>query len=79
MANKYTHDDLTDRVKSPGWAIVTGKTNMSISGTLEQILAITHDRKKSGQAPGLIAEIETGIELDMIQIEKLWHYLGLPV
>jgi hypothetical protein len=52
---------------------------MSISGTLEQILAITHDRKQSGQAPGSIAEIETGIELDMIQIEKLWHYLGLPV
>ena len=79
MANKYTHDDLANRVKSPGWAIVTGKTNMSISGTLEQILAITHDRKKSGQAPDLITEIETGIALDMIQIEKLWHYLGLPV
>jgi hypothetical protein len=79
MANLYTHDDLTGRVKSPGWALVTGKKDATITGTLEKILKITHDRHKSGQAPGLIEEIETAIELDMIQIEKLWGYLGLPV
>jgi hypothetical protein len=28
--------------------------------------------------PG-IEELETAITLDMIQIEKLWRYLGLPV
>ena len=79
MANKYTHDDLTDRVSTPGWALVTGKEINSISGTLKHLLNITHERKNDGQAPGLIKEVETGIELDMIQIEKLWHYLGLPV
>jgi hypothetical protein len=32
-----------------------------------------------GDAPGRIEELETAIELDIIQIEKLWRYLGLPV
>jgi len=79
MATVYTQDDLKGRVKSPGWALVTGKKDQSISDTLEKILRITHHRHKSGQAPGLVREIETNIELDMIQIEQLWQYLGLPV
>jgi hypothetical protein len=79
MAKRYTHEDLTHRVKSPGWALVTEKSDQPVSGTLEHILGITHQRKKGGQAPGLIEELETGLALDMIQIEKLWRYLGLPV
>jgi len=27
----------------------------------------------------LIEEIETSVELDMLQIAQLWRYLGLPV
>jgi hypothetical protein len=80
MADKYTHDELTERVKSPGWRLVTGsKDDHSVTGTLERLLGITHDRHKGGQDPGLIQEIVTGIELDLIQIELLWRYLGLPV
>ena len=79
MANIYTHDDLKGRMKSPGWALVTGQRDQSFSGTLEKILGITHRRHRGGQAPGLIQEIETTIELDMIQIEELWQYLGLPL
>jgi hypothetical protein len=79
MANIYTHDELKGRVKSPGWTVKTGSENQPVSDTLEKALGIVHERKKGGQEPGLIEEIETGIELEMIQIEKLWQYLGLPV
>lgn len=79
MPNKYTHDELAKRVKSPGWRLVTGKRDSNtVTGTLEHVLGVTHERRKGGQAPGLIQEIETKIELEMIQIELLWRYLGLP-
>jgi hypothetical protein len=80
MADKYTHDELAERVKTPGWRLVKGrKDDNTVTGRLEHVLGFTHERHKSGQAPGLIQEIATGIELDMIQIELLWRYLGLPV
>jgi hypothetical protein len=80
MANNYTDDELTRRVKSPGWRLVTEKNNdHSVTGTLEHVLSVTHERHKNGEAPGPIEELETAIELDVIQIEKLWRYLGLPV
>jgi hypothetical protein len=79
MANIYTHDDLKGRMKSPGWALVTGRNELSPSGTLENILGTTHARRSGGHAQGLIQEIATGIELDMIQVEQLWQHLGLPV
>jgi hypothetical protein len=79
MPDKYTHDELTKRVKSPGWRLVTGKKDdHPVTGTLEHVLGVTHERHKGGQASGLIEEIETKIELEMIQIELLWRYLGLP-
>jgi hypothetical protein len=79
MANIYTHDDLKGRMKSPGWALITRQKGLSPSGTLEHVLGKTHKRKTDGHAPSLIHEIATGIELDMIQIEKLWQHLGLPL
>lgn len=80
MADHDKDDDLTRRLASPGWRLKTGKTgDTPVSGTLEHVVRATHARKNSGQAPGLIEEVETAIELDLIQIEKLWRYLGLPV
>lgn len=80
MANHYQEDDLTRRLASPGWRLKTGqKDDKAVTGTLEHVVRATHERKNSGQAPGLIEEVETTIELDLIQIEKLWRYLGLPV
>jgi hypothetical protein len=78
MADKYTHEELVDRLNSPGWRLVIGNPTFSVSGTLEKMLATAHERKSSGGAPGLIAEIETSIELEMLQIEKLWLQMGLP-
>jgi hypothetical protein len=80
MANHYEEDDLTRRLASPGWRLKTGsQDDKTVSGTLEHVVRATHQRRKSGEAPGLIEEVETEIELDLIQIEKLWRYLGLPV
>jgi hypothetical protein len=75
----YTHEELTERVKTPGWRLVTGNKDKSITDTLENLVHLTHERRKTGQAPGLIEELETAIELDMIQIEMLWRHLGLSV
>ena len=43
-----------------------------------QVYYVT-DASGDYSAPGLIRRIEDKIELDMIEIEKLWHKLGLPV
>lgn len=79
MAKKYTHAELTERVKSPGWTLVTAEKGEPVTGSLEDILKITHGRHKSGHAPGLIEEVETTIELDMLEIAMLWRHLGLPI
>lgn len=79
MAEKYTDDELAGRVKAPGWGLVTDGKEPAKTGTLEDVLKTAHQRHESGHAPGLIQEIETAIELDMIQIQQLWRYLGLPV
>ncbi len=45
--------------------------------TLEHVLKAVHQNRILGQAPGIIEEFETTIELVMIQIEELWQHLGL--
>jgi hypothetical protein len=80
MANHYNEDDLTGRLASPGWRLKPGKQDeAAVSGTLEHVVRATHDRRLKGETAGPIQEIETAVELDLIQIEKLWRYLGLPV
>jgi hypothetical protein len=79
MANKYTDQELASQLKSPGWKHVAGKGEMTASGTLEEMARTAHERRSKGQAPGLIAKIETSMELDMLQIERLWLELGLPI
>jgi hypothetical protein len=78
MANRYTDDELTKKVTSPGWRH-EAKDGAPVTGTLEEALKSGHARHAKGHGPGRIEELETAIELDMIQIEKLWRYLGLPV
>jgi hypothetical protein len=70
---RYTHDELVARIKTPGWRRV-GKDKVT-SATLEEVLRSTHRL----EAPRLIQEMDTEIELDLIEIQKLWRYLGLPV
>jgi hypothetical protein len=78
MADRYTEEELQKRVSSPGWRH-DAKDGEPVTGTLADALKSGHERHASGKPLGLIKEVETAIELDMIQVEKLWRYLGLPV
>ena len=70
--------DLSERLKSSGWRLVEGGTEHK-SGTLEDVAREAHRRKTQGHKPGLIQEIETRLELDLIALEQLWTQLGLPL
>lgn len=76
---KLTHDELTERLDEPGWRTIAGNKAMPLEGTLRQMVEAAHERHKQGRAAGLLQHIATQIEIDMIQLENLWHYLGLPV
>ena len=79
MSNKPTREELVEKLKTPGWQMETGSKGFQIHGTLEELLEKTHARRASGEAPGLIRQFETGLELNMIQISELWEHLGLPI
>ena len=38
MAKKYTRDELIERLKKPGWGLVTGNQAMPLQGTLSQMV-----------------------------------------
>jgi hypothetical protein len=79
MTKKPTHDELVKRLHTPGWRLIADDDKShAASGTLKDVLEATHERKTRKKAPGLIQHIETTLELDAIQIQNLWHYLGLP-
>jgi hypothetical protein len=78
MAEKYSHDTLSGMAKTPGWQLDPGDTDKPATGTLEEIAKIAHARHSDGKRPGIIRQIETSIELDMLQLEQLWVSLGLP-
>ena len=75
MTKKPTHDELVKRLNTPGWRLVTPDEEAA-SGTLKDVLEEAH--KKGKKEPGLIRHIEDTLELDAIQIQNLWHYMGLP-
>jgi hypothetical protein len=81
MTKKYTDAELAERLQSEGWSVATDSENRdkAVTGTLEDMAKVTHEQRNRGGAPGRIKELETAIELDMIQIELLWRQLGLPV
>jgi hypothetical protein len=78
MTKKPTHDELIKRLHTPGWRLVADDKPEAESGTLKDVLEATHARKARKKEPGFIQHIETTLELDAIQIQNLWHYLGLP-
>ena len=78
MSKKYCDDELAARVKTPGWQLARDNDSPS-PNACRDLLNLTHQRKSQGEHPGLIQEIETTIELDMIEVERLWRFLGLPV
>jgi hypothetical protein len=77
MADKYTHDELVQKLDEPGWRAVSG--NQPQEGTLRQMAEAAHDRHKAGGAAGLIQHIASRVEVDALQLEELWYHLGLPL
>ena len=78
MTGKLSLKDLIERLHTPGWMLVTDEDDKPDTGTLKEVLQTTHQRRQKKKAPGLIRQIETTVELDMIQIEQLWRHMGLP-
>ncbi len=78
MAGKLSLKELIERLHTPGWQLVTDKEDKPDTGTLKEVLETTHQRHQEKRTPGLIRQIETTVELDMIQIEQLWRHMGLP-
>ena len=40
---------------------------------------VAHARNKEGKAAGHLQEIETKIEVGLMQLEELWLHMGLPL
>ncbi|HEX4637244.1 MAG TPA: hypothetical protein VH189_13750 [Rhizomicrobium sp.] len=78
MVRKLSLKDLIERLDTPGWHLVSDKGDKSDTGTLKDVLETSHQRFRRNDAPGLVKQIETSVELDMIQIQQLWQHLGLP-
>ena len=76
MTGKLTLKELIARLDTPGWRLVSDDDDSPETGTLKDVLETSHQQR--GEKGGLIKQIETSVELDMIQIEQLWHHLGLP-
>ena len=74
----YSLEDLKRKLADKGWRTNTGSSASPVQGTLGEMVEGAHARRKSGQAVGIIEEIETEIKIDLLQLEELWQHLGLP-
>jgi hypothetical protein len=74
----YSLDQLKKKLDEPGWRTITGNKTHPHEGTLGELAEAAHARHKNGQAAGYLQEIETKIEIGMIQLEELWRQMGLP-
>lgn len=78
MADESRHDDLVSRLTSPGWRLIPTGIDPAVEGTLEDMARAAHARQQSGQEFGRLHHAENAIELDLLEVEKLWWHLGLP-
>jgi hypothetical protein len=76
MTRKLSLKDLIERLDTPGWHLASEHDDNPDTGTLSDVLKTAHRRKN---AAGFIKQIETSVELDMIQVQQLWQHLGLPM
>ncbi|MGH9409607.1 MAG: hypothetical protein ACRD1V_09155 [Vicinamibacterales bacterium] len=74
---KYTVEELVGQLRSPGWRL-TDDGGEPVEGTLEHVARAAYDRRQAGGRPGLLQRIGNAIEIDMLDLEKLWRQLGLP-
>ena len=74
----YSLEDLKRKLTDDGWRTDTGSSTFPVRGTLGEMVEAAHGRRKSGQAVGIVEEIETEIKIDILQLEELWQHMGLP-
>src|SRR6185312_10228526 len=67
MERKYTHEELVERLDKLGWRTVTGNKSMPLEGTLRAMTEAAHGRRAKGHAAGLLQEIMTEVEVDLVQ------------
>jgi hypothetical protein len=75
MPDTYSHDDLTRKLTTPGWQRTDAK-GATQTGTLQDMATAAHADRATH--PGVVKEIETAIELGLIDLQKLWEHLGMP-
>ena len=77
--SKPTHQELITLLKTPGWELEIGNNVSPVKKhTLEELVKTTHSRHTKRQNPGIIRRIENATELELVQLQLLWKYLGLP-
>jgi len=75
---KYSLEQLKEKLTTSGWRTIAGEKITQLEGTLAQMAEAAHARHKKGETPTHLQEIETEIEVDMFQLQDLWHHMGLP-
>ncbi len=75
---EYLLEELKRKLGEKGWRTNTSNDGFLVEGTLSEMVEAAHGRRKKGHAVGIIEEIATEIKLDLIQLELLCQYMGLP-
>ena len=76
---KPSREELIKKLHTPGWNLEAGKSAPIKNRPLEDVVRAAHARHKKGEEPGIIKNLETTLELDLVQLQELWMHLGLPV
>jgi len=76
---KPSRDELIALLPTKGWHLDTGDKAAPKNGTLEELARAAHARHTKGQTAGLIKKLEATLELDLIHLQQLWEYMGLPM
>jgi len=77
---KLKREELIAMLQTQGWDMVTGSEALPTKNrSLKELVKIAHERHVRGESPGLISQMEKALELDLIQLQELWEYLGLPM
>jgi hypothetical protein len=79
MMAKYSLDELKRKLGTSGWRSVAADKTDAPEGTLGDLAKAAHARQAEGHSTGYLKEIETEIEVDALQLQALWHHMGLPV
>ena len=73
----YSLEQLKQKLTAPGWRV--HGSDKPVEGTLAEVAEAAHARHAQGHATGHLQEVETEVKVDLLQLQELWHHMGLPV